>query len=183
MKALAAEQKRLQRAAARSTGAGGSQLYKETENGIVWVKATRLGEVEFLVCNFTARITEELCEDDGAETRRVFQIAVRQGARRAVISVAAEKFSNMHWVTEALGARGILTTGPAMKDNARAAIQLLSQNDVVERRVYKHTGWRKINGTWVYLHAGGAIGPHGTAAGIDVVLPPALERYVLPSPP
>ena len=37
--------------------------------------------------------------------------------------------------------------GFGVKDHARAAIQTLSE-EIPARRVYAHTGWRKIGGDW-----------------------------------
>jgi hypothetical protein len=54
---------------------------------------------------------------------------------------------------------------------------------VVERRVYAHTGWRRDEDGWFYVHAGGAIGTEGTREGVEVSLPGALHRFELPSPP
>jgi hypothetical protein len=53
----------------------------------------------------------------------------------------------------------------------------------VETRVYTHTGWRQIEGTWAYLHAAGAIGPRGPLAGVHVRLSEVLTRFNLPAPP
>src|SRR5207245_7582632 len=44
-------------------------------------------------------------------------------------------------------------------------------------------GWREVDGHWIYLHAGGAIGESGTVEGINVAPPDALAGYLLPDPP
>src|SRR5262249_40719002 len=54
---------------------------------------------------------------------------------------------------------------------------------LVERRVCTHTGWRKLNYEWVYLHSGGAIGPRGKVAGLAGSLPSPLAPFGLPPPP
>src|SRR5205823_6105503 len=59
--------------------------------------------------------------------------------------------------------------------------QLLS-GDIKRRDLYAHTGWRRIDGKHVYLHAGGAIGPVGPVADTGVSLSGNLSRYVLPDP-
>src|SRR5262249_19552016 len=111
-----------------------------------------------------------------------FEIAVIQGNRHATIKVPAQRFASMIWPTEALGSRAILDPGQGVREHARAAIQYLSP-EVKERRVFTHLGWRKIEDRWVYLHAEGAIGKAGAEPGIEVAVPSALERYVLPDPP
>src|SRR5262249_28446974 len=55
--------------------------------------------------------------------------------------------------------------------------------DVPTRTVYAHLGWREVDGRWVYLHGGGAIGEAGAVEGVEVQLPDALAGYVLPLPP
>lgn len=167
--------------APRPSAAPGDQ-YKEREDEIVWEKASPLGPVAVSLCNFTARITSGRREDDGAEIRYFFEITLRKGSRRVTVAVAAEKFPGMNWPLDALGPAAILAAGQGNKDHLRAAIQWLS-GEVPERRIYKHIGWREINGRWCYLHAGGALGPDGMEPNIEVSVDPALERYVLPPPP
>ena len=88
----------------------------------------------------------------------------------------------MRWPVEQWGTRAVVLAGPGIADHLRAAVQLLSV-DVPTRTVYGQTGWRQIGGHWVYLHASGAIGADGPAAGIEVRLPDALAGYRLPAPP
>src|SRR5216683_991406 len=86
----------------------------------------------------------------------------------------------MGWAIENLGPGAVIYPGRA--DHTRAAIQLLSCE--AERRVvHGHTGWCQIDGVWVYLHAGGAIGADGPVQGVEVQLPDALTRFRLPPPP
>ena len=46
---------------------------------------------------------------------------------------------------------------PRAKDDLREALQVLGRGRAFET-VFTHTGWRNIEGKWVFLHAGGAIG-------------------------
>jgi Domain of unknown function (DUF3854)/Domain of unknown function (DUF927) len=156
--------------------------YKETPHGLVWLKPTRDGVMDTPLCNFTAHISGDVIEDDGVERKRTFEIEASQGERCARLKVSAERFASMNWTAEALGSHAILAPGPNVKDHARVAIQLFSQ-ETEERVVYSHTGWRRIQDRWIYLHAGGAIGAEGAVSGVDVALPAALERYTLPHPP
>ena len=157
--------------------------YQETSRGLVWEKHTAHGSVPVMLSNFTARITGDVVEDDGAVQSRRFEIAANLNGRRSVFEVPAEQFSAMGWPTEHLGASAILAPGFGLKDHARAAIQLTS-GDVPRRYVYAHTGWREIDGGWVYLHAGGPIGPKGAISGIETALGEGrLGDYSLPVPP
>jgi len=156
--------------------------YKETPHGLLWLKPTKDGAIPTPLCNFTARIIADVVEDDGVETRRLFEVEVVQGERRAAVKVSAERFASIAWATEALGARAILAPGQSVRDHVRVAVQVLSP-DIKERRVYTHLGWRKINDAWKYLHVGGAIGIDGVVTGVEVHIPDALQRYVFPDPP
>ena len=88
----------------------------------------------------------------------------------------------MTWAGELLGARAVLEPGFATKDRFRHAIQTLS-GEMPQRRNYTHTGWRQINGVWVYLHGEGAIGPEGLIPDVIVGLQGPLARFILPDPP
>jgi hypothetical protein len=142
----------------------------------------RIGDRERPLTNFAARIIADVAEDDGAETRRAFELEARLGERTTRFTIAAAQFASLNWATEHLGARAIVYPGHGIREHARVAVQELS-GDVAERRVYTHLGWRRIGDAWAYLHAGGAIGPGGGLAGIEVQPPRQLARYVLPEPP
>lgn len=162
--------------------------YRATPGGLVWDKPTQNGSVPTPLTNFTARIKADVSEDDGAEVERLFEIeAVLGGSgeseeRRCAFTVAAGKFSGMGWPVEHLGAAAIVYPGFGTKDHARAAVQLLS-GDVPARSIYSHTGWRKIGGEWLYLHAGGAVGESAGDEGSEarVELSGTLQERELPA--
>ncbi len=159
--------------------------YRPTAAGLEWLKPDKqkLGNPEpVLLTNFAAKITADIAENDGAETRRIFEIQSYLKERSRTFRVPAEKFGTMNWVTEHLGAGAIVYPGNGTKDHARAAIQLLS-GDVPEREVFTHLGWRQIGDKWFYLHAGGAIGEDGAVDGVDVSIASSLANYELPAPP
>ena len=158
------------------------QPYRATKSGLWWHKPTQNGDVDVLLTNFSARITGDVAEDDGVDVRRRFDIAAILRGRPHNFSVPASRFADMGWAVEQLGAGAIVYPGFGLKDHARAAVQLLS-GAIPERRVLTHTGWRKVNDGWVFLHAGGTIGPTGTVVEIVVDLPSALARFALPTPP
>jgi len=157
--------------------------YRVTASGMVWDKPSRDGTVAVPLANFTATITGDVTVDDGAETSRSFHLVARLGARVAGFDVPSHRFASMDWATEHLGAQAIVYPGMGAKDHTRVAIQMLS-DEVVESRVYAHTGWRQLeDGAWVYLHGGGALGSAGPVAGVEVALSGSLAGYVLPEPP
>jgi hypothetical protein len=164
--------------------------YRETPHGLVWAQHAREGTVDRPLTNFTARIMSEVAEDDGAETDVSFEMQASRNGRTKHFCIPATTFNSMNWPIEQLGATAFVYPGIGLKDHARVAIQMLSE-DPPQVRVYKHTGWREVEpGRWVFLHAGGAIGgkvpTHDdpiTPPSINVQLPEALSRFHLPQPP
>jgi hypothetical protein len=136
------------------------------------------------LCNFTAQITEVVSRDDGAEQTALFSVAGATAGGRELppVSVPAMDFAGLGWVTSAWHGEGVVYAGQGTRDHLRAAIELLSP-DRQRRTVYTHTGWRRVGGTWVYLHGAGAIGPVGTVGGMEVSLPDSLVAFALPAPP
>ena len=94
--------------------------------------------------------------------------------------MAAAQFASLNWGASNLGAGAYVEAGIQVKDRARVAIQRLSE-DIAERHVYTHTGWRKIDGAWAYLHAGGAIGEQGVIENIEVSLQAGSPTISCPS--
>ena len=156
--------------------------YRATPVGLVWDKPTQNGSVATPLTNFTARITADVAEDDGAELRRYFEIEADLNGRRTIFSVSNFQFAGMGWATERLGAGAIVYPGFGIKDHTRAAVQMLS-GEVPARHVYSHTGWRKLGGRWLYLHAGGAIGQEGQVGDVHVELSGGLQGRTLPELP
>lgn len=137
------------------------------------------------LANFDARILVEEIHDDGCgEPVRIYVIAgiTEAGEILSEARVPASEFASMGWVAKSYGADAVLMGPPGGRERLRQAILLLSAN---KRKVtvYAHTGWRELDGRWVYLHGGGAIGSTGPLADIEVRLPDALARYELPAPP
>jgi len=145
---------------------------------------TKEGPVAVALASFTGRIVEDLEHDDGAELTRFLAVLGKlpDGAALQRADVPARDFAGMEWILPAWGTRAVVFAGPGTRDHLRAALQLLS-GEVPRRTIYKHIGWRKIGDQWLYLHAGGAIGPAGLVDDIPVSLPEPLAGYCLPAPP
>src|SRR5215207_6764642 len=156
--------------------------YRATPGGLFWDKPTQNGTVPTPLTNFVARITTDVAEDDGAELRRYFVIEADLNGRRTAFPVPSSQFAGMGWATEHLGAGAIVYPGFGIKDHARTAVQMLS-GEVPARHVYSHTGWRKVGDSWLYLHAGGAVGQDGQVGNVDVELTGSLEGRTLSEPP
>lgn len=155
--------------------------YKVSESGLEWVKETSQGIEIIPLTNFTARIIAEGVEDDGtANTQRVFTLEAEMKGKIRRFEVSASRFGAMQWPLEHIGVGAVVW--PGRVDHARCAIQLLSE-DVEQMTVYKHTGWREVEGAYFYLNAGGAIGGDGFVPHINVKLEGELSRISLPDPP
>jgi hypothetical protein len=156
--------------------------YESTSAGMIWHKPTRDGEEDVRLTNFNARITTDTLEDDGVDCHRRFEIEASHGNRIERFEVPAGQFAAMNWVTEKIGALGVIYPPSSHRDHARAAVQLLSK-DMRRRRVFTHLGWRKFRNQWGYLHAAGVITDTGVKNNVMVRLPDVLKNFELPSPP
>lgn len=171
-------------------GAGNSERqsrpaeYSQNASGFWRHWQDRSGRAQMTqLTNWTARVVADVQHDDGAETRRVFQIEMRQGARTAQVEVRPEDMARVRtWSLQGLGATAWITVGTQIQERVLHAVQLGSQNPR-QRKVYGHTGWRTIDDVPVYLHAGGGIGAAGPVAGLEVSLPDSLGPHELPEPP
>jgi hypothetical protein len=153
--------------------------YQVVEGRICYLRTDRNGnETVVPLANFDARIAEEVNRDDGLEVAREFLITGRLsgGEELPPASVAAREYGSLGWVTGAWGARAVISAGTGTRDHLRAAIQVLSEP--AHRTVFRHTGWRKVGGQWLFLYQGGAV---GTPGGIEVDLDPPLDRFALPA--
>lgn len=154
------------------------ERYFERDGGLVFDDG---GTIHPLT-NFTAMIVAQVVEDDGVETRRMYEIEATVEARTHKFLVSSEKFPALNWVTENLGSKAIVFAGPQVRDHARVAIQTLSPKPT-ERRVFTHLGWRHVDGEWFYLSASGAIGTRGRRDDVLVRLDGPLAKFSLPVPP
>ena len=156
--------------------------YEETSAGIFQIKETDDGPIRLPLTNFTARIIADVVRDDGVEQTHAFEIEATLHDRTRQFAVPASRFAALHWAPEHLGAAAAVVPGFTVRDHARFAIQQLS-GDPPRRVRYTHTGWRRIDDEWIYLHAGGAIGPNGPVEGIETGLDDRLAKYELPAIP
>jgi hypothetical protein len=156
--------------------------YRATPSGLVFDKPTQDGSIPILLTNFNAKIMTDVVQDDGAEERRLYEMEAELNGQRYHFTIPSGRFAGMGWVPERLGAMAIVYPGSLLKEHAKVAIQARS-GDVPTRRVFAHTGWRYIDGEWVHLHAGGAIGRVGQVGSIHTELHGRLAGRVLPDPP
>jgi hypothetical protein len=157
-----------------------SHPYIVTAGRICLAKNTQFGPVLEPLCNFDARIMEEISFDDGETESREFMVSgvMDSGKPLPPKRVSADRFSNMSWITGSWGVDAILGAGAGKKDQLREAILLLSP-EAKRRRIFAHTGWRKIGNEYLYLSATGAPG----RSDLEVDLGRELARYALPRDP
>jgi len=155
------------------------------KDGCTWYwKQTFHGQTAIKLCNFTARIIEEINRDDGSgRTALAFVLKgfTEKGRTLPNVTVLANEFDSLRWVASTWGTRAIIYAGPSKREHLRAAIQILSGHPP-KRRILEHLGWTQHEGEWVYLHAGGALGGVGVVPGVEVRLEGRLSLYCLPAP-
>jgi hypothetical protein len=176
-----AQKKAQAKALAASRGAG-SYIIKD--GGFVLETPTAAGVIEYRITNFVAEITADItADDDSGKTTHLYEIAASVNGTTRTTSIKATEFGDLEWIPDLLGSAAITYVVRAANDHVRVAIQSLSANKV-EKTVYTHTGWRLINGQWLYLHGAGAIGPNGPVPEIQVTLEATkLSAFQLPPPP
>jgi hypothetical protein len=124
--------------------------------------------------SFRAQILADRILDDGLQQRRSLMIEAEVGGQKLLVEVSASEFGTMNWVLHRLGPAAIIY--PGQQQHARAAIQSLS-GPIRQEHVFAHLGWRQHGSDWVYLHAGGAVGPHGLRRDVPVQLSAPLGDY------
>ena len=163
-----------------------NQQYIINNSEICRVRYTENGPVNIPLCNFSATIAEEEIRDDGAEKKVYLAISGRlsTGDEFPLIRVKGQQFSSMSWITEAWGASAIVYAGYSNRDHLRAAIQLLSaKQEINKKNTYLFTGWQLIDKELHFLSANGAIGAKGTNEKVSVDLGNSRQSYYeLPGP-
>jgi hypothetical protein len=183
-----------------SGGNGSSKTQKFGEyvikNGAFYqVKSVKAGAdggngiIEFPLCDFTCRIIEEVTQDDGLDDTTFLRIEGQRanGSLLPLVDVPAKSFysSQGNWANEHWGTLPFIYPGAAKKDNLRACIHLFSQlnGDVPRRRVFRFTGWKKIDDAWHYLTGSGGVADGGLMVSVEVDLGAGhMRHYQLPEP-
>jgi hypothetical protein len=163
-----------------------STLYRVEGNQTFRIRhSEKAGDYPELLANFAAKIVgEDVIDDGGGEVRHIFRVegTLHTGERLPDVDVPAAEFAGMAWVPKAWGCRANPAAGPGARDHLRAAIQE-SSGSPHRRVIYRHTGWRRVDDLWYFLHAGGGIGAAGANPAMLVQLDGPLANYRLPDPP
>lgn len=169
----------------RVEGSDGERLeeYEARGDGLWWNRRAGGAIVPERLCTFTALVVREVLKDDDLETTMHLEIVARAGQVERTFLVDGDAFGSLDWALRHLGVAAIIEPRNGVEKHIRAAIQLLSRDGVVRVTVYAHVGWRRLDGGWAYLHAGGAIGADGLMAEVRVALPENIAAFRLPAPP
>lgn len=131
---------------------------------------------EVHLCNFAAWPLREILKDNGASQDRYLELQglLQDGTPLPPRKISlAEFLEKPAWAGLAWGAKAAIR--PREEKEVRYCIQRIAQG-IPETIIYTHLGWRQIGNSWVYLHAGGAIGSES----VEVEISDRLRRYSLP---
>ena len=139
----------------------------------------KTGELNFFqvpICNFVAWPIRDILKDNGLTTERFveFQGILRGGSILSPVKISGKNFMEMKWLIEAWGIRPAIE--PKLEQHVRYALQLMAQTGIPENTIFTYLGWRKEKGSWIFLHAGGAVGSDA----VEVEISDRLRKYSLP---
>jgi len=121
--------------------------------------------------NFQARIVGDEVHDDGVNQGRFFEIvgSLDTGENLGTVTVDAKEFEGLQWIPPRWGSKPFVVPAKFARDHLANAIRTNSP-EATSRRVFSHTGWRRCDDEWLYLHAGGALGATGNRGDVSVSL-------------
>ena len=107
------------------------------------------------LCNFAPCITREITQDDGVEKKtRIALVGLHESGRELPeIEIDAAELAAFNWLPNLWGMDCILEVGKGTKEHVRYAAQTTARH-AEHQTVYTVTGWRKIDGRWVFLLPG-----------------------------
>ena len=132
-----------------------AQKYRIKGNRLYETMAGKNGSFERLLCNFVSWISAEITLDDGAETTTWIRLrGVHESGRPLPeIEIPAADLASFNWLAQRWGMDCILEVGKTVKDCVRHAIQTTAAH-AEKKTVYAVTGWKNIDGKWMYLMPG-----------------------------
>jgi len=135
-----------------------------------------IAEKEIPICDFVAWPTREILKDDGVSNERYIELEgiLPDYCNLPKITVPMSEFDKMNWVGPRWGMQAAIR--PYKQMELKYCLQKMAQGGISESRVYTFLGWKKVDGKWIYLHAGGAVG----AENVEIELPEKLRNYRLP---
>lgn len=130
--------------------------YRVINNSIYFIKGDGEDEKVFKLCNFVARIVEDVTCTNGEEEDRflIIEGINEQGNPLRKIKVPVKNFNQLDWVQELWNMNCVIETGFGNRDKLRQAIQSTAKF-ADEKTIYGTTGWWKTKNGWQFCMPGG----------------------------
>ena len=108
------------------------------------------------LCNFTARIVEDITVTNGIESERFLSIIGEDenGNQLRKITIPLKSFSQLDWAQEQWNMNCVIEAGYGNKDSLRQAIQSTAKY-AETKIVYGTTGWWETPDGWEFCMPGG----------------------------
>lgn len=114
---------------------------------------TKAGTGYIKLCDYVPVLRKEITFDDGAEQKKLFLISAKHasGILLPEVLVSAEEMQNMKWPIIKWGALGAAEPRKNVLAKMCHAIMMTKRESVSVETIYRQTGWRKIDGRYVFL--------------------------------
>jgi hypothetical protein len=154
---------------------GGSLYGRDQQGMFYWTVDEEGNKKEVYTSNFAVEMIRDIHVDDGSihddgDQDRYFELQTSDGKQ---FKVSSHKFKTCDWVNRFCSTDYYVLPGRATEQHFCNAIKACSKP--VQHTIFSHTGWTKINGQMVYLHAGGSIsglsGPANSLSGLSANSP------------
>ena len=149
--------------------------YVADDNGL-WLRTER-GVMQLTNCDVEIVSALRRHKDDGDADEVSYVVEVRRAGRSWRCEVGPDALG----LSTVLRLSGLPDASvlPGRGQDAATAMHVLSASAPVTL-AFQHFGWEQVDGTWLYLHGAGAIGPTGPVGSVVTETP--LVGYGLPGP-
>lgn len=108
--------------------------------------------VPMKLADFVPTLISEITRDDGTEQKKMFKVGAvhKSGIKLSEQIVSADEMQNMKWLLNRWGALGAAQPKQNVLSKICHAI-MLTKCEVKFETMYLQTGWKKINGEYVFL--------------------------------
>lgn len=108
--------------------------------------------VPMKLADFVPKLISEITRDDGTEQKKMFKVGAvhKSGIKLSEQIVSADEMQNMKWLLNRWGALGAAQPKQNVLSKICHAI-MLTKGEVKFETMYLQTGWKKINGEYVFL--------------------------------
>jgi len=112
------------------------------------------GKASVMIADFVPIPKSQIFKDDGITQSMYFQIgAYKSTGFLHDVTVSAKDFPSMTWLKANWGFSANIAPSNTAKAHLEYAISSAGQSSTKRCTVYTHTGWRNINGSWVWLRS------------------------------